>query len=617
VIVSPRHWTFLSLGLGLVAIWWGLWRLERIFIEERSEALAKVTAESDTLAEYARRTLEGQLETAAHAAEEDISAALADPLHPAPGVLAWEDGRQLLPRRDAPVPKEVATARDLYAKLRAADLPVLDDATSPWAHRVRLFALLARVLRDGEREPIIETVREILRHRASFVLDAERDIPFTLAMIDELADFSDPSPQLAAAVMRDGFGEAGEARVDSLQRALLSHRGRFSSSDFAFLGDRISATSRALGVEAADFDVQRSAPPGALIPVPDPLSGPALLLGGTWYAAPRSAGRAVGIELDLPTMVGETEREMHERALLGDEDHLQLPPLSNIVSVAALPLVIESPRFAATRRAAQSRFWLKTTFTALSAAFALILVALAGTLQERARRFVELKSDFVATVSHELRTPLASIRLMAETVQRKTRGLATVKDYPERIIRDIDELTFLVENILSFNRLDKGRWTPRRGNVSPARLIAEVHDEVGWYGFDDVELETHGLDGIVLHADRELLKLLLRNLAKNACNYNERRPIRLTFRGHRSGPDGRWILEVTDNGVGIAPEDRRRVFEDFQRGPKERARGSGLGLSICRRTMHAHGGDITITSTGPEGTTFALSFPGTMVRTRA
>ena len=612
--LRPRHWTFLLLGLGLVAIWWGLWRLEQIFMEERSEALAKIDAESDTLSEYARRTLEGHLETATRPAEESISQALADPLRPAaPGVLAFEDGRQLLPRRDLPKPGDGREARDLYARLRSGDLPTVEDTEGPWAHRLRLFALL----RDSEREPIVNTVREGLRHRASFVLEPGRDIPFTLAMIDELAEFSDPAPELASRIMRDGFGRPEQARFEALQRALLHFHDRFSAGDFAFLGDRISATSKSFGVPAKDFDTLRNAQPGVELPLPHPLDGPVLMLHGTWYATPRPSGRAVGTLVDLPTMVVETERDMHARALLGEEDHLRLPDLPRLVAVADLPLLVESPRFSAGREAAQSRFWLKTTFTALSAAFALILAALAATLQERTRRFVELKSDFVATVSHELRTPLASIRLMAETLQRKTRGQAPVKDYPERIIRDIDELTFLVENILSFNRLDKGRWTPRRSDVDVSAVIAEVHDELAWYGFHDVTLQTEGVEDVVLSADPELLKLLLRNLAKNACTYNERHPVRLRFTGRRPRKKGPWILEVSDNGVGIAAADRRRVFEDFQRGPGERARGSGLGLSICRRTMLAHGGDISIARTGPEGTTFALQFPGTMLRTRA
>jgi signal transduction histidine kinase len=74
------------------------------------------------------------------------------------------------------------------------------------------------------------------------------------------------------------------------------------------------------------------------------------------------------------------------------------------------------------------------------------------------------------------------------------------------------------------------------------------------------------------------------------------------------------VVEVADNGVGIPAADHGRIFEDFQRGAGTRARGSGLGLSICRKTMEAHGGRIRIVRSSPEGTRFALEFPATMVR---
>ena len=99
---------------------------------------------------------------------------------------------------------------------------------------------------------------------------------------------------------------------------------------------------------------------------------------------------------------------------------------------------------------------------------------------------------------------------------------------------------------------------------------------------------------------------------KNACTYNERRPVELEVAARSEGQ--RFVVEVADNGVGIPAADHGRIFEDFQRGAGTRARGSGLGLSICRKTMEAHGGRIRIVRSSPEGTRFALEFPATMVR---
>lgn len=608
-----RRWpTRLVLGLGVLSLWWGLFRLERIFVVERAQAHARATDEQDTLAEYARRTVEQHLQGALHAVEEDIVAARANPLREAAGLLLLEDGRQLLPRRDRPRPGDGAHGQELYVQLRAGELPTVADEGSPWAERVRMFALLRRMLQEGDRGGIEETANELLRHRAHYVIEGDHDIPFTLAMLDEITARFEPLETFARDVLRDGLDKYGGRRVEGLQKELLRQRSQLTARDFAFLGERIASLSQRFGVQADDFIARRDAAPGALVPAPDPMDAPALLLGGTWYAAPRPGGRVTGLRVDLWTIAQETEAQMHARALLGADDRLVLPPLSGVVDIASLPLLVESPRFAAAHRNAESRFWLKTTFTGVSAAFALLVGLMALFVQHRKQRFIELKSDFVATVSHELRTPLASIRLMAETLQRRTRGRPEVKDYPERIVKDIDELTFLVENILSFNRLDKGRWEPRLGEVDMAALLEEVHEELRWYGHLDVELSTVGIDGLVVRADRELIKLLFRNLAKNACAYNERNPVRIEVAVVERG-SSRLVLEIRDNGVGIAAAEQRRVFEDFERGTGEHARGSGLGLSICRRTMRAHGGAISIARSGPEGTSFRLEFPGTML----
>jgi signal transduction histidine kinase len=105
-----------------------------------------------------------------------------------------------------------------------------------------------------------------------------------------------------------------------------------------------------------------------------------------------------------------------------------------------------------------------------------------------------------------------------------------------------------------------------------------------------------------LEADAELLKLCLLNLLRNACRYNTREPAEVRF-----SYDGA-VLRVADNGIGIPPGDRERVFEDFVRLKAVPRAGTGLGLSLCRRIMQMHGGSISIERSGPEGTTFALTF---------
>jgi signal transduction histidine kinase len=265
------------------------------------------------------------------------------------------------------------------------------------------------------------------------------------------------------------------------------------------------------------------------------------------------------------------------------------------------------PLWAAAEADIAQRYGLKTALVAACAALAAAIVVLAGVAQHRKYRFVELKSDFVSTVSHELRTPLASIRLLAESLERRAGHVPEARDYPQRIVQAADGLHFLVENILSFNRIDKGRWAPRPARVRLEELAAGLRQELAAQEAR-VELALAGGE-VALRVDPQLARLLLSNLARNACTYNQRSPVRLRLSG--AHVDGRVEVRLEDNGLGIPPAEWERVFQDFYRleRPEHEVHGSGLGLALCRKIMQVHGGSIRIATSSPEGTTFLLRFP--------
>lgn len=603
----------IALGVGLVLLLWGLATLESIVIDERGQARENVASQEAVLAEYARRTLEQSLQAQLLAQHPAIEVAAEDPLAPADGLLLVEEGRQRLPRLAPAAPGQDTPARALYDRIRRREIPAELEAGSPPQRRVELVLELRDALERADPAEIGEAMRAVLRHRAGFVLDSAFDLPVMVAVLDDFTARIRPAPELMTGLLRDGFGADPGARLAALQRALLRRQGRFSAPDFRFLADRIEALSREADVPVDDFAAVTHAPAQPPVPLPLRVDEPMLVGEGRFFVAPHSGSQIRGVQVDVGSEIDVIEEEMRRRGLLEPEDRVSLPPLEGPTPLATLPFEVSAPRLLRAGAKAEERFWLKTGFVAGCGALALVIVVLSLTLQRRQNRFVELKSDFVATVSHELRTPLASIRLMAETLERRTRDVPAARDYPKRIVRDIDELAFLVENILSFNRLDKGRWQPRRSDVELAPLLDAVVEELSQYGYGELVVRSEGLAGVVLHGDRELLLLLLRNLVKNACTYNERRPVELDV-GARMEGLRRFVVEVADNGVGIPAADHGRIFEDFQRGAGTRARGSGLGLSICRKTMEAHGGRIRIVRSGPEGTRFALEFPATMVR---
>jgi signal transduction histidine kinase len=606
--------TILVLSLGLSALLWGLASLQRIFVAERNEAEARVEAERGALQEYARRTLEQLLENHLHAAESEIGAALEDPLVGTSELLLVVDGRQRFPRPVTYAPGDKMPARSLYiAVSNGLDLAVADQS-SPWAERLRLLAQLHDALRRGGRANTERAFRALLRHRARYVIDSTLDIPSMLAALDQIAERA--HPDLLAALLRDGLREGGITLIEGLQPALLRRRERFTHGDFGFLAGHVLRLSDLAGVDADDFRARAEEPPSRPFAVPRTLVLPSLLQGGTWYARTDGSGRILGTAVDATALIAEIDAQMRERALIEAEDFLELPELSDSsAAVATLPMSVTAPRFADRIADAKENYRVKSLSLVGSVGLALVIVVLAVVLASRKQRFVELKNDFVSTVSHELRTPLASLRLMAETVERRTAGFAAARDYPTRIVREIDELAFLVENILSFNRLDKGRWRPRHERVDLQALVDHVANDLTPFTNKPLHVRARGLEGVVIRGDPELLRLLFHNLGKNACAYCEQDEVVIEVAAvHATGWLRRGLTVLfRDNGVGIPRREHRRIFGDFYRGHRSPGgRGSGLGLAICRKTMAAHGGRIRIAASSAAGTTFALDFPASV-----
>ena len=609
--------TILMLSLGLFGLLLGLAALQRIFVAERDEAQARDEAARGALQEYARRTLEQLLENELHVAEIEIGLAVDDPLVGTSNLLLVVDGRQRFPRTVSYAPGDERPARSLYLALRGGlDIPV-PDPNSPWAERLQLHRELRDALRGGGHGSIERAFRNLLRHRTRYVIDSSLDLPSMIAALDELFDRAEPNPELVSALLRDGLQDGGIVVIEGLQPALLRRRERFTSGDFRFLAEHVLTLSESAETLADDFRERVAEPSSLPLAITERIDAPALVKGGEWYARTDPNGVLIGTRVDTEGLIAEIDAQMRQRALIEPADRLELPELrAAIEPVATLPITVTAPRFALRIADADNNYRIKSICLVGSIGLALVIAALWFVLASRKQRFVELKNDFVATVSHELRTPLASLRLMAETIERRTAGFPAARDYPTRMVREIDDLAFMVENILSFNRLDKGRWRPRRERVDLRTVVDDVGRDLTQWSAKPVEITCRGIDGIIVRADPELLRLLLRNLGKNSCAYCDRDTAQLELEAQR-GKRGGLTLLVSDNGVGIPKKEHKRIFGDFYRaGGSPPSRGSGLGLAICRKTMAAHGGRIRITRSSSAGTTFALEFPAAMVEER-
>ncbi|SEM24852.1 His Kinase A (phospho-acceptor) domain-containing protein [Stigmatella aurantiaca] len=603
--------TLMALGIGLVVLTAGLLFLHGIFLREREGGLRALEDQRRALEQYARQALTDSLRRALEEARPRIEQAEADPLLMDTEVVLFRAGQQRLPRTAAPRGDDATPARTLHAALEAQGPRALASREAPdsaWAERLRLMDRFLVAQRAGRRPDIEHAFREWLTHRTSFVLPVVKETTGALWLLERFQAEGQPDPALMQALLREGLQGRSGSRLEGLQRLLLERQESFGRSDFAFLRERVARLAERTHVAFADFNARVDAGPGARVALALPLEAPQLQAEG-WYVEPSGPEGARGVRIRLGGLVEAVRQEMRERGLLQEDDALTVSQTDRPLPVPRLAVSLASPRMAGAASALESGYRLKAVLLAWSGALVLALTGLAVLAHERKLRFLALRSEFISTVSHELRTPLSAIRVMAETLERRVGGTPGAGNYPSRIISEADALGRLVENILTYNRLEKGRWEARRERVPLEDLVQRTVEDTARLHSTAVDLQTVGLSGIALPGDPELLRMLFSNLVSNACRYTTRSPVVLRVEARQ---EGATVVRVGDNGVGIPPESWEAVFEDFRRLRQEGlpARGgSGLGLAICRRILSLHGGTVRIATSGPEGTTFELTFP--------
>lgn len=230
----------------------------------------------------------------------------------------------------------------------------------------------------------------------------------------------------------------------------------------------------------------------------------------------------------------------------------------------------------------------------------------------RQARITRLKNDFVATVSHELKTPLASMRVLVDTLlEGRTRDAEQAREYLELIARENERLSRLIENFLSFSRMERNKRTFEFCDVSPEEIVKLAAEAVGErFESGGCVLEVDVAAGVPrVAADRDAMVTVLLNLLDNAYKYSPDEK-RVTVRAYSAGD--RVFFAVTDGGIGLSRRESRKILERFYQVDRTLSRktgGCGLGLSIVKFIVDAHRGTIDIESRPGEGSTFAVGIP--------
>jgi signal transduction histidine kinase len=227
-------------------------------------------------------------------------------------------------------------------------------------------------------------------------------------------------------------------------------------------------------------------------------------------------------------------------------------------------------------------------------------------------RINKLKNDFIATVSHELKTPLASMRVLVDTLlEGSYRDQQQVTEYLQLVSKENERLTGLIDNFLTFSRMERNKQAFDMTRTSPAAIARDAAEAVktkfgkGRCAFD-VDIPQDLPD---VSADRDAMVTVLVNLLDNAYKYSyDKKEIEL-----RVSPENSCVCFcVSDNGRGMSRRAARKVFNRFYQADSSLSRqteGCGLGLSIAKFIVDAHKGTISVESKVGKGSVFTVKLP--------
>jgi signal transduction histidine kinase len=225
---------------------------------------------------------------------------------------------------------------------------------------------------------------------------------------------------------------------------------------------------------------------------------------------------------------------------------------------------------------------------------------------------LKLKSDFVSSVSHEFKSPLTSIKALTYRLQEgKVKDSGKMKQYFSLITQDVDRLTHLVRNILDFSKIEEGKKEYEFVETDVAQLVTEqIEDFKKGEFYKGLKIQAQISEDIpCIGIDKEALSQALNNLLDNAVKFSpDRKEITVNVKKDNTNV----FIEVKDWGIGIPPHELNRIFDKFYQGRstlRQSVKGTGLGLTLVKHAVEAHGGRIAVNSQMGEGSTFSIFLP--------
>ena len=221
-------------------------------------------------------------------------------------------------------------------------------------------------------------------------------------------------------------------------------------------------------------------------------------------------------------------------------------------------------------------------------------------------RLSQQQQNFMMAVTHELKTPIAVTRLNLETLQKRKLDELQQSKLIAHALEETNRLNVLTNNILVAAQLESGNYVISRQPIDISELVTSCVDDFA-ARFPKRVIHTQIEEKIFTEGETMLLQMLVNNLIDNALKYSDQlKPVGVILK-----KDGRKVLlQVLDMGEGIADNEKKKIFEKFYRSGNESvrvAKGTGLGLYLCKRIVKDHKGEIKVQDNIPNGTIFTVT----------
>jgi len=304
------------------------------------------------------------------------------------------------------------------------------------------------------------------------------------------------------------------------------------------------------------------------------------------------------------------ENTLKSQGILDNNDSLSISNALNdgvIKTVAELSFDIQRDAWRKQAEQQDYFFMIKIALTLTFIISLFIVVAFVSYKNKKKAEFIDLRENFINLVSHELKTPLASIRIMIETLQKRNDKNLSIKDYPDKIVSEVDRLWLMVDNLLSLNQIKSGELELNIDKVNLSSLIERVYEKFCEHQSSKLVFKNSVPEDCFNFVDPLLFELVIINLFSNSIKYCDKSEVKVEI----SFIPQKNTLIFLDNACGIKQADWNRVFDDFYRDTSTNSKqGTGVGLSLCRQIMKVHQGTITIKDSNKSGTSWAIELPG-------